>query len=134
MFRPIHKLIVIQHLLCQYCHPHPLCFPPSFPLSSSAATVVFLPLNGEWLDKESGGERTELPSIAVEMVSIYIYTHTSHEFSLSLSLSLLYILVETQFIDYRFLKDLEIRKDPKCLCCCVGTELLIYADDKDAVS
>ena len=42
--------------------------------------------------------------------------------------------VETQFIDYRFLKDLELRKDPKCLCCCVGTELLIYADDKDAVS
>jgi hypothetical protein len=42
--------------------------------------------------------------------------------------------VETQFIDYRFLKDLEIRKDPKCFCCCVGTELLIYADDKDAVS
>ena len=42
--------------------------------------------------------------------------------------------VETQFIDYRFLKDLEIRKDPKCCCCCVGTELLVYADDKDAVS
>lgn len=42
--------------------------------------------------------------------------------------------VETQFIDYRFLKDLEIRKTPKCLCCCVGKELLIYADDKDSVS
>ena len=41
--------------------------------------------------------------------------------------------METQFIDYRFLKDLEIRKEPKCLCCCVGSELLIYADDKDSV-
>lgn len=42
--------------------------------------------------------------------------------------------VETQFIDYRFLKDLEMRQEPKLLCCCVGKELLIYADDKDAVS
>ena len=42
--------------------------------------------------------------------------------------------VETQFIDYRFLKDLELRKEPKCCCFCVGQELLIYADDKDAVS
>ena len=41
--------------------------------------------------------------------------------------------VETQFIDYRFLKDLELRKEPKCCCFCVGQELLIYADDKDAV-
>ena len=41
--------------------------------------------------------------------------------------------IETQFIDYRFLKDLELRKEPKCLCCCVGTELLVYADDKDTV-
>ena len=41
--------------------------------------------------------------------------------------------VETQFIDYRFLKDLELRKEPRCCCFCVGQELLIYADDKDAV-
>ena len=42
--------------------------------------------------------------------------------------------VETQFIDYRFLKDLELRKEPKCLCCCVTHELVIYADDKDTAS
>ncbi|XP_003385689.1 PREDICTED: uncharacterized protein LOC100634434 [Amphimedon queenslandica] len=42
--------------------------------------------------------------------------------------------VETQFIDYRFLKDLELRKEPKCCCFCVGKELLIYADDKDATA
>lgn len=42
--------------------------------------------------------------------------------------------IETQFIDYRFLKDLELRREPKCCCCCVGSELLIYADDKDSVS
>jgi len=42
--------------------------------------------------------------------------------------------IETQFIDYRFLKDLELRKEPKCCCCFVGQELLIFADDKDAVS
>ncbi|XP_064384259.1 uncharacterized protein LOC135333263 [Halichondria panicea] len=42
--------------------------------------------------------------------------------------------VETQFVDFRFLKDLEIRKQPKFLCCCVGSELLVYADDKDSVS
>lgn len=42
--------------------------------------------------------------------------------------------VETQFIDYRFMKDLELRKEPKCLCCCVGSEVLIYADDKDSIS
>ena len=41
--------------------------------------------------------------------------------------------VETQFIDYRFLKDLELRREPKCCCCCVGSELLIFADDKDSV-
>ena len=41
--------------------------------------------------------------------------------------------IETQFIDYRFLKDLELRREPKCCCCCVGSELLIYADDKDSV-
>lgn len=41
---------------------------------------------------------------------------------------------ETQFIDYRFLKDIELREIPRCLCCCVGKELLIYADDKDSVT
>ncbi len=48
------------------------------------------------------------------------------------SLSLL-SLVETQFVDYRFVKDIEIVKQPRCCCFCVGTELRIYADDKDAV-
>jgi hypothetical protein len=42
--------------------------------------------------------------------------------------------IETQFIDYRFLKDLELRSEPKCCCFCIGKELLIYADDKDAVA
>lgn len=41
---------------------------------------------------------------------------------------------ETQFIDYRFMKDIEMREIPRCLCCCVGRELLLYADDKDATS
>ena len=41
--------------------------------------------------------------------------------------------IETQFIDYRFMKDLELRREPKCCCCCVGSELLVYADDKDSV-
>ena len=41
--------------------------------------------------------------------------------------------VETQLIDFRFLKDLEFRKDPKFLCCCLGSKLLLYADDKDTV-
>ena len=31
------------------------------------------------------------------------------------------------------MKDLELRKEPKCLCCCVGTEVLVYADDKDTI-
>ena len=31
------------------------------------------------------------------------------------------------------LKDLELCKEPKCCCCFVGQELLIFADDKDAV-
>lgn len=68
-----------------------------------------------------------LPLIAVEMVNRAIVIHYS---ILSLSLS----LVETQFIDYRFLKDLELRREPKCCCFCVGKELLIYADDKDATA
>ena len=42
--------------------------------------------------------------------------------------------VETQFVDYRFVKDLEIIKQPKCCCFCIGKELRIYADDKDAVA
>lgn len=42
--------------------------------------------------------------------------------------------VETQFIDYRFMKDLELRQDPKFCCFCRGNELYIYADDKDSVS
>ena len=41
--------------------------------------------------------------------------------------------VETQFIDYRFMKDIELRREPKCCCFCVGSELLIFADDKDSV-
>jgi len=41
---------------------------------------------------------------------------------------------ETQFVDYRFVKDLELRAQPRFCCCCIGKELLIYADDKDSVS
>ena len=41
---------------------------------------------------------------------------------------------ETQFVDYRFVKDLELRAQPRCCCFCVSKELLIYADDKDSVS
>ena len=70
-----------------------------------------------------------LPLIAVEMVNRAIVIHYS-----ILSLSLSFSLVETQFIDYRFLKDLELRREPKCCCFCVGKELLIYADDKDATA
>lgn len=44
------------------------------------------------------------------------------------------LLEETQFIDYRFVKDLELRQQPRFCCCCVGKELLIFADDKDSVS
>ena len=47
---------------------------------------------------------------------------------------LILLLVETQFVDYRFLKDLEIIKQPRCCCFCVTKELRIYADDKDAVT
>ena len=47
---------------------------------------------------------------------------------------IIYFLVETQFIDYRFVKDLELRQQPRFCCCCVGKELLIFADDKDSVS
>ena len=47
---------------------------------------------------------------------------------------IIYLLVETQFIDYRFVKDLELRQQPRFCCCCVGKELLIFADDKDSVS
>ena len=57
-----------------------------------------------------------------------------HPYTLVLMSSLTHThTVETQFIDYRFLKDLELRKEPKCCCCFVGQELLIFADDKDAV-
>ena len=106
---------------------------------SSVATAVCPPLNGGSPDRESGGGKTELPSTAVETVGPPLNYDVIIDFSFPSS-SLLPSLppslpaVETQFIDYRFLKDLEIRKDPKCCCCCVGTELLVYADDKDAVS
>ena len=46
----------------------------------------------------------------------------------------IHTLGKTQFIDYRFMKDIEMREIPRCLCCCVGRELLLYADDKDATS
>ena len=53
--------------------------------------------------------------------------------SLPLHLPVSFSVVETQFIDYRFMKDLELRRDPKFCCFCRGNELLIYADDKDSV-
>ncbi len=65
-------------------------------------------------------------------LSLFLSLSVSFSLSLSLSLSLL-LLVETQFVDYRFVKDLEIIKQPRCCCFCVGKELRIYADDKDAV-
>ena len=37
-----------------------------------------------------------------------------------------------KFVDYRFVKDLELRSDT-CCCCCVRSELEIYADHKDSV-
>ena len=40
---------------------------------------------------------------------------------------------ETQFVDYRFLKELELHREPKCCCCCVGTELLIISAKQDSV-
>ncbi len=42
--------------------------------------------------------------------------------------------VETQLIDFRFLKDIEFRKDPKFCCCCLDAKTLLYADDKDTTS
>ena len=36
---------------------------------------------------------------------------------------------QRDFIDFRFLKDLEIHSEPTCLCCCTGHDLLIFADD-----
>ena len=53
---------------------------------------------------------------------------------MSCAVIIIILLVETQFVDYRFLKDLEIIKQPRCCCFCVGKELRIYADDKDAVT
>ena len=40
--------------------------------------------------------------------------------------------VERDFIDFRFLKDLEVRTSPGFLCCCRGHSLVIYADDSDS--
>ena len=41
--------------------------------------------------------------------------------------------IERDFIDFRFLKDLEVRTEPGFLCCCRGHSLVIYADDADSV-
>ncbi|KAL5479820.1 hypothetical protein EMCRGX_G023406 [Ephydatia muelleri] len=38
---------------------------------------------------------------------------------------------ETEFIDFRFMKDIELQKQARFCCCCVGYHLRIYADDKD---
>ena len=58
------------------------------------------------------------------------YDLTMHPYTLVLVTSLTHThTVETQFIDYQFLKDLELRKEPKCCC---GQELLIFTDDKVA--
>ena len=69
---------------------------------------------------------------------IYLSIYLSIYMYLSISLSHYFIFsifsVETQFVDYRFVKDLEIIRQPKCCCFCVGKELRIYADDKDAVA
>ena len=39
---------------------------------------------------------------------------------------------ERDFIDFRFLKDMEVRSSPGFLCCCRGHSLVIYADDADS--
>ena len=46
---------------------------------------------------------------------------------------LFHFSVETEFIDYRFMKDIEVQKQARFCCCCVGYHLRIYAEDKDTV-
>ena len=41
---------------------------------------------------------------------------------------------DTEFIDFRFMKDIELQKQARFCCCCVGYHLRIYADDKDTVA
>ncbi|XP_031550776.1 uncharacterized protein LOC116288165 isoform X2 [Actinia tenebrosa] len=40
--------------------------------------------------------------------------------------------VTTEYMDYRFVKDLELKRTNKFCCCCTANELEIYADDHDA--
>ncbi|CAH3034731.1 unnamed protein product [Porites lobata] len=40
--------------------------------------------------------------------------------------------VRTEYMDYRFFKDLELKTTRKCLCCCTATELEMYVDDHDS--
>ena len=110
-------------------------------LCSYAVHVVLPLLSGVSRDKAFAGGRTEQPLTVVEMVSIcFCLQMILHKYS-CIYMCLKYfryyclclVVVETQFIDYRFLKDLELRREPKCLCCFEGQELLIYADDKDSV-
>ena len=39
--------------------------------------------------------------------------------------------VRTEYMDYRFFKDLELKTTRKCLCCCTANELEMYVDDHD---
>lgn len=34
-------------------------------------------------------------------------------------------------MDYRFFKDMELKHNRRCLCCCTATELEMYVDDHD---
>ncbi|XP_048581049.1 uncharacterized protein LOC116614205 isoform X2 [Nematostella vectensis] len=40
--------------------------------------------------------------------------------------------VSTEYMDYRFLKDLELKRTNKFCCCCTANELEIYSDDHDS--
>lgn len=50
----------------------------------------------------------------------------------NIALFVSHIVVTTEYMDYRFLKDLELKRTNKCLCCCTSNELEIYCDDHDA--
>lgn len=46
----------------------------------------------------------------------------------------LWMEVRTEYMDYRFFKDLELKTTRTCLCCCTATELEMYVDDHDATA
>lgn len=40
-------------------------------------------------------------------------------------------LVSTEYMDYRFFKDLELKEEHLCCCFCQRYRLQLYVDDKD---